>query len=148
MDRIDVDAQGRVLVIDYKYKRETGIRQLVKAHANGTLVQGGLYVLALRSAGQTSAGMVYAGFRREASFGGWIVEGAFSDIDQACSTEELNDVVRRAVEVSVRSVNEIHDGRIAPAPAEESKCDHCAYASACRVEVAAPRTVTTIGAGQ
>jgi RecB family exonuclease len=152
MDRIDVDAQGRVLVIDYKYKRETGIRQLVKAHDNGTLVQGGLYVLALRSAGLQPAGMVYAGFRREASFGGWIVDGAFSDLEQACSTEELNDVVRRAVEVSVRSMSEIHDGRIAPAPADEAKCDRCAYASACRVEVAAPRAVTTLsvttGAGE
>jgi hypothetical protein len=101
------------------------------------LVQGGLYVHALRSAGYQPAGMVYAGFRREASFGGWVIKNAFVGLSDPCDIEVLNDVVRQSTEVAMSVVGQIRDGRITPAPADQTKCEYCSYSVACRVETIA-----------
>lgn len=137
IDRIDVDEEGRALVVDYKYKSAQGIKDLVDAHDQGHLVQGGLYLRALRTGGYQPAGMVYAGFRSAASFGGWVADGAFPDISNACTAEVLNDVVRRSIDVAVTAIGQIHDGRITPAPADAAKCDYCSFRTACRVETIA-----------
>lgn len=137
IDRIDVDAEGRALVVDYKYKNAPGIKDLVDAHDQGLLVQGGIYLSAMRAGGYQPAGMVYAGFRSAASFGGWVADGAFPGVSNTCTAEALNDVVRRSIEVAVTAIGQIHDGRIAPAPADTAKCDYCSFATACRVETIA-----------
>lgn len=137
IDRIDVDEEGRALVVDYKYKSAQGIKDLVDAHDQGHLVQGGLYLRALRTGGYQPAGMVYAGFRSAASFGGWVADGAFPGVSNTCTAEVLNDVVRRSIDVAVTAIGQIHDGRITPAPADAAKCDYCSFAAACRVETMA-----------
>ncbi len=137
IDRIDVDEQGRALVVDYKYKSAQGIKDLVAAYDRGHLVQGGIYLRALRAGGCQPAGMVYAGFRGEASFGGWVADGAFPDLKNECSAEALNGVVRQSIDVAVTAIGQIHDGRINPAPADTAKCDYCSFAIACRVETIA-----------
>ncbi len=137
IDRIDVDEQGRALVVDYKYKSALGIKGLVDAHDQGLLVQGGIYLSAMRASGYQPAGMVYAGFRSAASFGGWVADGAFPGVSNTCTAEVLNDVVRRSIDVAVTAIGQIHDGRITPAPADTAKCDYCSFATACRVETIA-----------
>jgi len=101
------------------------------------LVQGGLYMNALRAEGITPAGMVYAGFRRETSFGGWVANGAFPGLTEPQGVETLNEVVRNSTETALTAIAQIHDGRITPAPADIAKCEYCAYAMACRVETVA-----------
>ena len=137
IDRIDVDEQGRALVVDYKYKSAQNIKKQVAAHDQGHLVQGGIYLRALQAIGYKPAGMVYAGFRSGASFGGWVTDGAFPDVKNACSAEALNEVVRRSMDVAVTAVGQIYDGRIMPAPADITKCDYCSFKAACRVETIA-----------
>src|SRR5512140_2417970 len=47
IDRVDSDPEtGRAMVIDYKYSSPQSVRNNVKAHEEGRLVQGGLYLLA------------------------------------------------------------------------------------------------------
>ncbi|MCX6637898.1 MAG: PD-(D/E)XK nuclease family protein, partial [Acidobacteria bacterium] len=47
IDRVDIDPKtGRTMVIDYKYSSPQTVRNNVKAHEEGRLVQGGLYLLA------------------------------------------------------------------------------------------------------
>ncbi|MEP6539702.1 MAG: PD-(D/E)XK nuclease family protein [Bryobacteraceae bacterium] len=137
IDRIDVDETGRALVVDYKYKSAQGIKDVVKAHDGGRLVQGGLYLRALRANGYQTAGMVYAGFRAGTEFGGWVDGGAFPSVDSGCTSEALNDVVRQAVDVAITAIGQIHDGRIRPAPAEPRQCDYCSFTNICRVETIA-----------
>ena len=137
IDRIDVDEEGRALVVDYKYKSAQGIKEAVGAHNRGLLVQGGLYMSALRATGYQPAGMVYAGFRSAASFGGWVVGGAFPDLRSECTAEALNDVVRQSIDGAVTAMGQIHDGRITPAPADLARCSYCSFKSACRVETIA-----------
>jgi hypothetical protein len=40
----------------------------------------------------------------------------------------------------------LREGRIVPQPADETKCDYCSVAHACRYEVAAMQRLTTITA--
>ena len=138
IDRIDIDSLGRALVIDYKHKAKNGIIKDVKGHDAGLLVQGGLYVLALRKEGYETAGMVYAGFRRDVSFGGWIIPQSFPHLGGTpCSENEFRDMATRAHENTLIAISQILEGRIAPNPADKSKCAWCDYQATCRVEVRA-----------
>ena len=137
IDRIDVDDQGRALVVDYKYKSSQSIKDVVNAHDAGLLVQGGLYVRALREDGLPLAGMVYAGFRSATSFGGWVENGAFPTVNSPCHADVVNDVVRRSIDVAVTAIGQIRDGRIKPAPADPKQCDYCSFTTVCRVETIA-----------
>jgi ATP-dependent helicase/DNAse subunit B len=134
IDRIDIDPLGRALVIDYKHKAKNGIIKDVKGHDAGLLVQGGLYVLALRKEGYETAGMVYAGFRRDVSFGGWIIPQSFPHLGTPCTENEFREMTTRAHENTLIAISQILEGRIAPNPADKSKCAWCDYQATCRVE--------------
>ena len=91
----------------------------------------------MRTDGYQTAGIVFAGFRAATSFGGWVEGGAFPAVTSPCTSEALNDVVRKSIDVAVTAIGQIRDGRIRPAPAEPRNCDYCQFTEICRVETIA-----------
>ena len=81
--------------------------------------------------------MVYCGIKRDVHFAGWMISPHYPEINQACESEQLIQVMQQARADSLTAIAEIREGRIDPKPADEMKCDFCDYANACRYEVAA-----------
>jgi hypothetical protein len=79
--------------------------------------------------------MVYAGFKRELSFGGWIIQPHYPDIRKDCGEERLEEVMRLAREAALETAQKIRAGEIRPEPADEGRCEFCACANICRVEM-------------
>ncbi len=71
LDRIDSASGGTALIIDYKYSGPQKVAALVKGHDEGTRIQGGIYMLAVKNAGSVLGGMLFAGVRKEPSWDGW-----------------------------------------------------------------------------
>jgi ATP-dependent helicase/DNAse subunit B len=140
IDRLDVDEMNNAVVFDYKYRRKTGIRESVRDNEDGTKVQGGLYLLGARSLGYLPAGMVYCGFRKEVSVGGWVVAPLYPHLGSSCSRDHLVEVMQTAQQEAIRVATDIREGRIRPEPEDSGKCDWCEFASICRIE--------TVRAGQ
>jgi len=146
IDRIEIDSAGRATVIDYKYSGKLSIARSKNGHDVQTRVQGGLYLLALSQLGDfTPAGMVYCGFKREVSFGGWIVRPYHMQVKEDCSEDRLGEVMSAARESALYAVAAIRGGTIAPKPVDETRCQFCAYARMCRVERVA--AAAAMGAG-
>lgn len=147
IDRIEVDEQNRATVVDYKYQRDYRIRKTKTAHEDERrLVQGGLYLLAVAQEGAYEpAGMVYCGFKREVSFGGWVLNPSIHDFKQECQPSELAAIVNNAREDAIRVATEVRQGRTIPKPADEDRCGFCAFENACRVESIAAETITAGG---
>ena len=119
---IEVDAQGRATVIDYKYRVKNGIENTKKGHAEQTHVQGGLYLMAAQKLGFEPAGMVYCGVKREVTFGGWLLSPYSDELgEKGCSADDLRQMVNDAHTVTVQATQDILDGRILPQPADEKK---------------------------
>jgi ATP-dependent helicase/DNAse subunit B len=137
VDRIEVDSRGNATVIDYKYRSKQSTDRVKKGHQEKTSVQGGIYLLAAESLGYRPAGMVYCGIKRDVHFAGWMISPHYPEINQACESEQLVQVMQQARADSLTAIAEIREGRIDPKPADEMKCDFCDYANACRYEVAA-----------
>lgn len=136
IDRLEIDADGRAVVFDYKYSSRNSIMRTENGHDEKTRIQGGLYLLALPTVGPfTPAGMVYCGFKRELSFGGWIIRPHYTDIRKDCDPNRLQDVMRMAREAALETAQSIRSGLIRPAPADEGRCEFCACAKMCRVEM-------------
>ena len=106
-------------------------------------VQGSVTVL-LRKLGYNPVGMVYLGLRRDITFAGWMLAPHQPLVEQTCDAEVLQHVMDNARADSEYAVASIREGRIAPQPADEMKCDYCSVANACRYEVAAMQRLTTI----
>ncbi len=129
IDRIDIAPGGRALIVDYKYSGPKYVADLVKAHAQGTRVQGGLYALALRASGQEVSGMVFVPLRNEPKEDGWRHDPA--------------PVMEISLAAATRAVREIRAGVILPRPADSKHCARCEFRDVCRVESA----TAALGAG-
>jgi len=134
IDRIDQLADGRALVIDYKYSSPYRLRELMQGHEEGDKVQGGIYLVAARRAlGLEPAGMLFASLRNGVK---WVGHRA-SDAIRAgilCSPEQLESLAASASARAVEVARQIQDGVVAPRPADESVCKYCDYREICRVE--------------
>lgn len=139
IDRLEVDDRNHAVVFDYKYRRKTRIRESISDNEDGTKVQGGLYLLGAQSLGYKPAGMVYCGFKREVSVAGWVLTPLYPHLGSACSSSHIEDVMQKSREVSLQAVSDIRDGRIAPHPADTTRCDFCAFSAMCRVEISPAR---------
>jgi ATP-dependent helicase/DNAse subunit B len=137
IDRLEVDQDGRAIVLDYKYKTEVSLRKDKKAHDEGLLVQGGLYLFAVQSLRKHGiAGMLYCGFRGKPALRGWVTAGGYHDKDSGCSDFALREMINRSKEITLNALVQIREGRIAPAPADRGKCKYCESVAICRVDTA------------
>jgi ATP-dependent helicase/DNAse subunit B len=136
VDRIDVAPDGKALIIDYKYSSPEGVRKLVRGHAEGLRIQGGIYMRALLHEGRECAGMLFAGLRNLPAWDGWqTVQERIGRSEQG-TAEDLHAVMERAKETALTAIARIGQGVIEPKPAEASLCEHCDYHDICRVETA------------
>ncbi len=148
IDRIEVDAHGNAIIFDYKYKRRYKIEATVRENRTGRKVQTGLYLIGARSLGYRPAGMVYLGFKREASSAGWVLNGLWPELQSACSPAELDEVIVTAREAAVTAWGEILEGRIEPKPFELRDCEYCSYSAVCRIEAIPEPAVEVAGAAE
>ncbi|MBI4909251.1 MAG: PD-(D/E)XK nuclease family protein [Acidobacteria bacterium] len=136
IDRVvEVGARG-LIVIDYKYSSRNRVRDRVRSHDRGELVQGGLYLWAAEKLLKGSpAGMLYCGLRGEVSWNGWHVPiFGWQDLGESWDVAQLRDMMDRAKETSSQVAASIAQGIIAPAPADTDKCKWCDARDACRIE--------------
>ncbi len=142
IDRLEEGPNGEGLVIDYKYSGQ--VRGRVEENESGSLVQGGLYLLAAKRVfGLEPAGMLYCGVKKKVTWDGWHAIPALAEIGETSTRERL----RELIEDAARSASAVHaailSGRVAVHPADRKKCDWCDYRDICRVE-----TMTAeVGAG-
>jgi ATP-dependent helicase/DNAse subunit B len=139
IDRVVEVAQRGLVVIDFKYSTRERIRDRVKSHQRGELVQGGLYLWAAeRLFKRPAAGMLYCGLRGEVAWGGWhLPMFQWDEIGESCDREELTKLTERALEATEAVAARVAAGEAAPAPADTKKCAWCEFRDACRVESAA-----------
>ncbi|MBC7927469.1 MAG: PD-(D/E)XK nuclease family protein [Bryobacteraceae bacterium] len=148
IDRLIVDQQDRAVIFDYKYRRKNRIDQTALDNEKGKRVQSGLYLAAVQNLGYRPVGMVYLGFKREASHKGLILQGEYPQFKSDCSQSQLDELMYRAKEVTLQVQADIADGRIRPQPAALRDCEYCAYSAICRVEAIPEPAVEVVNAAQ
>lgn len=127
IDRLDVTADGRAWVIDYKY---SGVQRTRQRLYDENLLQPPLYALAAqRSFGLRPAGMFYAGLKGGVTYAGWSDE----PIGGLRHEPVPEDWLERAAARTLRAVDEIRAGRVAPAPANPAGCEYCDFGDVCRL---------------
>jgi len=139
IDRYELFEENLAVVVDYKYSAKAGMDKLLKAHNEGRLVQGALYLTGLEQVrGVKPAGIRYLGLRGDVNRVGWISrelgEGTTSGREQLVSPEELREILQRAQETSARAVEEIRAGRMEAAPYDLDPCRrYCELRDVCRI---------------
>jgi RecB family exonuclease len=142
IDRLEKGPNGEGLVIDYKYSGQ--VRGRVEENESGSLVQGGLYLLAAeRVFGLEPAGMLYCGVKKKVTWDGWHAIPALAGIGEASTSERLRELIEDAAHSAAAVHAAILSGRTAVHPADRKKCDWCDYRDICRVET---MQIETIGA--
>lgn len=136
IDRVVEVPQRGLVVIDFKYSTRERIRDRVKSHQKGELVQGGLYLWAAeRLFRAPAAGMLYCGLRGEVAWGGWHLPiFQWDEIGESYDREELARITAKALEASESVAGRIAEGEVAPRPADEKKCAWCEFRDGCRIE--------------
>lgn len=134
IDRIDLDAADRALVIDYKYSAANQIKNKMNESAEGSNVQGGLYLLAAeRALRLKTRGMFFCGLKKGVTWEGW---------DQPADLSDL----KRTAEVKALEVHEAAlGGHLAVLPTDPKKCSWCDYRDICRVESTARPQIVEAG---
>jgi RecB family exonuclease len=123
IDRLDVDAEGGALVIDYKY---SGGKNTKDRQDNDDLLQAPLYLLAAeRHFGLKPLGMTYIGLK------GKVLEAPWKNGRLPADWRET--VTQRTID----TVDLIRQGRMEVAPADLAKCRFCEERDVCRVGRAA-----------
>jgi len=136
IDRIDRLADGRAVIVDYKYSAAQRVTARMKKVA---LLQGGLYALAVeRELGLKPAGVFYYGLKKVLTVVGWSDPPGMFGVDSELLTREWID---GAVERARAAADQIRSGRIAPDPVDLELCGFCEYRDVCRYDGAA-RTLT------
>ena len=121
-DRVDTSLEGQCIVYDFKYSGGSGVSEKARMQEEGLLVQGGLYLAALRERGLSPAGFYFAGVRGEPSWKG--------SEDPAKVEQQIETSLAAARSAAER----IYGGDIRVAPATDKTCDYCAFVDACRVQ--------------
>jgi putative RecB family exonuclease len=120
IDRLDVRPDGRAVVIDYKYSNAQNTKARLE---NDNLLQAPLYLMAAqRKFGLQPEAMYYVGLKNAIEYAQWEAGEGWEP---------------RAVEKTLRIVDEIRGGRIAVAPADTEKCRFCDAKDVCRIELGA-----------
>jgi putative RecB family exonuclease len=119
IDRLDVEPDGRALVIDYKYSGEKNTKD---RKDNDDLLQAPLYLLAAeRYFGLEPAGMTYIGLK------GKVVLAPWKDGQLPAGWREAATARTMAI------VEAIRGGRMEVAPRDRDKCRYCDFRDVCRV---------------
>jgi RecB family exonuclease len=147
IDRLDLGPRHQAIVIDYKYSAGNKIRERIRDHADGNLVQGGLYMLAAERAFQLDpTGMFYCGLRKSVSWDGWHANlPGLAGLGESTTPAALRELIDSAKEKAVETFEQIASGSMDVRPADTKKCQWCDYNDICRFE-ASVRTATG-GAG-
>jgi ATP-dependent helicase/DNAse subunit B len=138
IDRMDFGPGDQALVIDYKYSAGNKIRERVEDTGGGHLVQGGLYLAAVRRTfGLDPAGMLFCGLRKDVTWDGWHASLPGLEALGTSSTREfIRALIDDAESTAVRVHEAITSGDIAVMPRDPLKCRWCDYRDICRVESA------------
>jgi RecB family exonuclease len=135
--RLEADAGRRALVIDYKYSGN--VKSRVEDNESGSLVQGGLYLLAAeRAFGLDPIGMFYCALKGKVSWDGWHAPvTGLERRGESCGLAQIRELMDRAELKAVETREAILAGRVEARPADPKKCDWCEYRDICRVETLA-----------
>ncbi len=113
IDRFDESPTGDVRAIDYKYSKA----DLKKRFDAPDAVQGGLYLLALRSQGKNPVGFAYVPLKGD---------GKIADAPDPA------ELMEQAEQRTLSVVDQVRQGVIEPKPSDLSNCKWCTYRDACR----------------
>jgi len=136
VDRIDSTADGGALIIDYKYSTPETVAKLVRGHDQGTRIQGGIYMLAVKQLGRQLCGVLFAGLRKTPGWDGWHTLAQSVGHAQRCQPQVLHEVMEKSRATALDAVARIRQGVIAPRPADANLCQYCSCCDICRVESA------------
>lgn len=144
IDRLDTSPSGEAIVVDFKYRGDSGKRENDEAHKQGRSLQVCLYLLAVTGQWKP-AGMFYWYLRsRNEPIWGWHTGIAGWAAGETVPASELAGMLEEARKRSLEAVDRIRAGDIRPQP-KPSECERCACFDICRSRVTAVRRAAAGG---